>query len=279
MIFCFLLLSAVLNEEPVHTARSQFDSGDYRGAVKTLTAALLESPKDSSLQYWIARSYYELQDFDNAISHAEAAVQLAPQNAEYNRWLGRAYGGKAERSHSFFLARKVKKAFEAAVRLAPHNIAARRDLMQYCVEAPWIVGGDKQKAREQIEAIAGLDPLQGGLARAAYLATDKQWKAAEAVYLSIVNQQPPNFEAYMEAADFFAGRKDEENLERTLVAASSLDARDPRIAYYRAVCLILSGTEFATAEKLLRNYIANVPGRSDYPSHNSAMEWLRRTGH
>src|SRR5207247_6338035 len=213
MIFCVLLVSALLNigaapalEEPIQTARSQFDSSNYAAAVTTLTNALAQSPQDSSLHYWLARSYYEMRDYDNAVQQAEMAVKLGPQNAEYNRWLGRAYGGKAEQSHSFFLARKVKQAFEAAVRLAPRSIEARRDLMQYCVEAPWIVGGDKQKAREQIEAIASLDPLQGGLARAAYLATDKQWKAAEAVYLSIVNQQPPNFEAYVEAADFFASR-------------------------------------------------------------------------
>src|SRR5437870_12791645 len=160
MMFCFLLLSVFLNEDPVQTAHSQFDSGNYKAAVETLTAALAQSPKDSSVYYWIARSYYELHDYDNAVSHAEAAVRLAPQNAEYNRWLGRAYGGKAERSHSFFLARKVKQAFEAAVRLAPGSIEARRDLMQYCVEAPWIVGGDKQSARKQIEAISQLDPLQ-----------------------------------------------------------------------------------------------------------------------
>src|SRR5215470_14616661 len=100
----------------------------------------------------------------------ETSVKLAPDNSEYNRWLGRAYGGKAEKSRSFFLARKVKKAFETAVHLAPQSIEARRDLMQFCIEAPWIVGGDKGTAKEQIDAIQKLSPLEGRLARAAYLA-------------------------------------------------------------------------------------------------------------
>src|SRR5262245_37199239 len=179
MILSKIIIIFFLAQGPVQTAQAQFDSGNYRGALTTLTAALAQSPNDASIHYWIARSHYELRDYDKAVSYFESAVKLEPKNAEYNRWLGRAYGAKAEQSRSFFLARKVKQAFETAVRLAPGNIAARRDLMQYCVEAPWIVGGDKGKAREQIKAIADIDPLEGKLAQAAYLATEKQWKAAE----------------------------------------------------------------------------------------------------
>src|SRR6266850_7021766 len=166
MTSCILLISMMLNTAPamagpagaVETARAEFGAGNYSAAVKTLTAALSEAPQDPSLHYWALRSYYELRDYENAVTYGEKAVKLDSQNAEYNRWLGRAYGAKAEQSHSFFLARKVKQAFEAAVRFAPWNIAARRDLMQYLVEAPWIVGGDKQKAREQIQAISEIDP-------------------------------------------------------------------------------------------------------------------------
>src|SRR6266516_6599276 len=186
MIFCVLLLSALLNtgaapalEEPIQTARSQFDSSNYAAAVRTLTNALAQSPQESSLHYWLARSYYEMRDYDNAVQHAEMAVKLGPQNAEYNRWLGRAYGSKAEQSHSFFLARKVKKAFETAVTLDPLNIDARRDLMEYLVEAPWIVGGDKDKAKEQIEFINKLDPIEGRLAQAAFFSAEKKWKEAQ----------------------------------------------------------------------------------------------------
>src|SRR5438034_416906 len=230
MIFCVLLLSALLNigaapalEEPIQTARSQFDSSNYAAAVRTLTNALGQSPQDSSLHYWLARSYYEMRDYDNAVQHAEMAVKLGPQNAEYNRWLGRAYGGKAEQSHSFFLARKVKQAFEAAVNLAPRSIEARRDLMQYLVEAPWIVGGDKEKAKLEIASISKLDTVQGHLARAAYLSADKKWKEAEIEYLAAVDQHPARIEPYIEAAQFFAARKDAANLDRVVSRAGALN--------------------------------------------------------
>jgi len=273
MIIGALFFAVFLAEQPIQTAQAQFDSGNYKAALNTLTAAVANTPNEAPLHFLLARCHYELREYDQAVNQSELAVKLDPQNAEYNRWLGRAYGAKAEQSHSFFLARKVKQAFEAAVRLAPGNIAARRDLMQYCVEAPWIVGGDKSKAREQIQAIAAIDPLEGQLARAAFLATDKDWKAAEGEYMSILDQHPKNIEAYMEAADFFAGRKDTKNLERAIDGATRVNSRDPRLSYYRAVDLILRQTEPRTAEQLLRAYLT-LPEKSDYPSHHSASEWL-----
>jgi tetratricopeptide (TPR) repeat protein len=275
MIFCALLLSLFIAEEPVQSAHTQFDAGNYKAALDTLTSALSRSSSDAAVHYWMARANYELRNYDEAVRHAEMAVKLAPQNAEYNRWLGRAYGAKAEESHSFFLARKVKQAFEAAVRLAPGNIAARRDLMEYCVEAPWIVGGDKDKAKQQIAEISAIDPVEGRLARAAYLSAEKQWKEAESEYFAVLDQHPPQIDAYMEAADFFVGRKDAKGLQRTVDTASRVDSRDPRLGFYRAVALILQGRDASIAEQLLKSYIS-MPEKSDYPSHKSATEWLAR---
>src|SRR4051812_35694038 len=149
-VLSIFLISLLMNTTPapagaVDTARVAFEKGDYSVAVQAVTSALSSSPQDPSLHYLAMRSYYELHDWEKAIVHGEEAVKLDPQNGEYSRWLGRAYGEKADQSHSFSLARKVKQAFEVAVRLAPTDIPARRDLMQFLAEAPWIVGGDKQK--------------------------------------------------------------------------------------------------------------------------------------
>ena len=284
MMSCILLISILLSTTPVSaptvgavdTARAAFEVGNYSGAVKTLNSALSETPKDPALHYWALRSYYELRDFENAVTHGETAVKLDPQNAEYTRWLGRAYGAKAEQSRSFFLARKVKQAFEAAVHLAPTSIAARRDLMQYLVEAPWIVGGDKGKAREQVDAISKMDAVQGHLARGAYFAADKQWKQAEGEYSAVLDNRPQLIDSYMEVAEFFTDRQDAQALERAIEAAKRIDPKDARLEYFTAVSLILRRNDLPTAERLLRSYVANVPERSDYPSHKSAQEWLSR---
>jgi len=282
MVLGALLISLILTTSPpteseqqgLQAAQSHFAAGRYVEAQKLLTAALEAAPQDAAVNYWLARTYYEQHNYDKAVTYAEDAVKLAPQNPEYQRWLGRVYGAKAEESRSFFLARKVKQAFEAAVRLAPLSIEARRDLMQYLAEAPWIVGGDKNKARKQVQAISQIDPMEGRLAQAAYLCTQKKWNEAQTEYLAVMDQQPLRIEPYMEAAEFFAGRKDPNNLDRVLAGAGRVNSHDPRLDFYRGVVLILRGTERPTAEKLLTLYIANVPERSDYPSHNRAKQWL-----
>ena len=282
MVLGALLISLTLTTSPpteseqqaLQAAQSHFAAGRYVEAQKLLTAALEAAPQDAAVNYWLARTYYEQHNYDKAVAYAEDAVRLAPQNPEYQRWLGRVYGAKAEESRSFFLARKVKQAFEAAVRLAPRSIEARRDLMQYLAEAPWIVGGDKSKAREQVQAISQIDPMEGRLAQAAFLCTQKKWNEAQTEYLAVMDQQPLRIEPYMEAAEFFAGRKDPNNLDRVLAGAGRVNSHDPRLDFYRGVVLILRGTERPTAEKLLTLYIANVPERSDYPSHNRAKQWL-----
>src|SRR5262249_50095566 len=97
-----------------------------------------------------------------------------------------------------------------------------------------------------------------------------------AEYAAVVAQRPSHIEAYMEAAEFFAGRKDIANLDRTIDAGTTVDSRDPRLGFYRGVSLVLRQTQSSTARELLNAYLANVPERSDYPSHRSAMEWLHR---
>jgi tetratricopeptide (TPR) repeat protein len=285
MAFCILLISVILNMAPpaaapgsVEAARAEFQTGNYSAAVKTVTAALSNGLQDPSLHYWALRSYFEMHDYEKAVEHGEQAVRLDPTNAEYNRWLGRAYGEKADESHSFSLARKVKQAFEAAVHLAPTNIPARRDLMDFFAQAPWIVGGDKQKAKEQIDAISKIDSTEGHLARASYFKADKKWKEAEAEYTAVLDAKPRRIDGYMEAAEFFEERKDAQHIERAVESASRIDSKDPRLAYYNAVTLILKRSELPTAEKLLRSYVANIPERSDYPSHKAAEEWLSRIG-
>src|SRR5262249_31700065 len=103
-----LVLALFLAEEPVQIAQTQFDAGNYKVALTTLSAALAKGQNEASLHFWIGRSHYELREYEQAVTDFELAVKLEPKNAEYNRWLGRAYGAKAEQSHSFFLARKVK---------------------------------------------------------------------------------------------------------------------------------------------------------------------------
>lgn len=280
MICCLSLLSGLLmvaapfqSDAALQAARLQFEAGKYTDALNTLQAALVQAPQDARLLHWLTRCYYELGDFDNAASSAERAVKIDPQNSDYHWWLGRACGGKAEKSHSFFLARKVKREFEEAVRLNPANIKARRDLLEFYIEAPWIVGGDKDKARQQAEAILALDAVEGHLALAAYWLEEKKPEQAEAEYIHALDLKPKRAEPYFEVADFYQKRKQAARMEQAVEAAAHVNPSDPRLACYRGVARVLAGDRLTEAEQLLKSYLA-VPPRSDFPSHASALAWL-----
>jgi tetratricopeptide (TPR) repeat protein len=261
----------------VTQARHQIELGNYSLAVTTLSNAVARNPNDAEAQFWMARAYYEMKDFNNAATHAERATQIEPKNSLYHQWLARAYGEQADREHSFSLARKVKKEFEEAVRLNPSNLQARRALEEFNIEAPWIVGGNKDAAREQADAIAAVDPVEGHLAHAAfYRGVLKKNELAENEYRLVLEAKVDRVEPYFEVADYYLELGRGAEMEAAIQAAEKVKPGDLRIGYYRAIEHILTGTQASAAEPLLKAYLANTPDRSDWPSHASARDWLGR---
>jgi tetratricopeptide (TPR) repeat protein len=261
----------------VQMAQRQFNAGNYSSAISTLQSAVTQNSNNAEIYYWLGRNYYELRDYDNAISHTEKSVELDGKNSLYHMWLGRAYGEKADREHSFSLAKKVKKEFQEAVRLNPSNIQARRDLQEYDIDAPWIVGGNKDEAREQVEAIAALDPVEGHLARAVLdLELLKKPELAENEYREVLKAKPTRIEPYFEVATFFVHQNKPADVDVAIQAAATVSPNDPRLGFFRGVSRLLSGSELPRAEEYLKSYLASTPDRSDWPSHAAAREWLGR---
>jgi tetratricopeptide (TPR) repeat protein len=259
----------------LQAAQRQFDDGHYATAISTLQSVISQNPSSAQAYYWLGRSYYEIRDYDNAIAQAEKAVALDAKSSLYHQWLGRAYGGKADRDRSFFLARKVKREFEEAVRRDPSNISARRDLEEYCIDAPWIVGGSKEDALEQVNAIAALDPVEGDLARAVYyLEAAKRADQAENEYRKVLNAKPNRIEPYLEVAGFFERQNRPSDMETAIQAAAQVTPNDARLIFYRGVAAVLANANLTNAEQDLKSYLASTPDRSDWPSHAAARVWL-----
>ncbi len=276
--FSFAARAALAEDSPAAMdGERKVTSGDYRGAISTLQSVVSQNPSDAAAYYWMGRGFYELHDYDNAISALQKAVALAPKSSDYHDWLGRAYGGEADREHSFFVAKKVKAEFLAAVRLDPSNITARRDLEEYCISAPWIVGGNKDEAQAQVDAIAAIDPVQGHVARAIYdnEALKKPAQAA-AEYHMVIESRSANIDPYLQAANFFINQNEPANVLAAVNAAAAVAANDARLDFYRGVLGVLNGADEANAERLLKSYIASTPDRSTWPTHAAARFWLGR---
>jgi tetratricopeptide (TPR) repeat protein len=261
----------------IQSAQKQFNSGDYAAAISTLQPAVSQNPSDGEAYYWLGRSYYELRDFDNAVTNAEKSVALDANSSLYHQWLGRAYGGKADIDRSFSLAKKVKKEFQAAVSLDPSNIAARRDLEEYCLDAPWIAGGSKDEALQEVNAIAALDPVEGHLARAVYFSEGpKNNEQAESEYRMVLSAKPKKLEPYFEVADFFEAQNKPADMETAIQAAAQASPNDLRLTFYRGVEGVVANQNLPAAEQDLKSYLASTPDRSDWPGHASARIWLGR---
>jgi tetratricopeptide (TPR) repeat protein len=268
--------AAAADDSPdLRSVKESFNAGDYTSAKKMLQAALEKNKDAAEIYFWLGRCSYELFEFNAASASLERAVQFDPKNSLYHLWLGRADSERADREHSLSLARKVKKEFQTAVQLDPANIAARRDLLEYEIDAPWIAGGDKDDARKQIEAISALDATDGRLARAMYVfhAEKKPAQAGE-IYKEILNLRPTSTQPYFEMARFFQHHGYPADLELAIQGAAAVDGKDPRLEYFQGVLQFLQKSDLPAAELHLDNYVSHTPARSNWPSHADAREWL-----
>jgi tetratricopeptide (TPR) repeat protein len=272
-----LAVAAVDASALIQTAQRQFNAGNYSAAITTLQSAVTQNPNSAEVYYWLGRTYYEIRDYDNAIAAAEKSIALDPKNSVYHQWLGRIYGGKADRDRSFSYARKVKKEFEESVQLNPQNVAARRDLEEYDLQAPWVVGGNKDEAKAEVDAIAALDPIAGHLARGVYdRDAAKKSDLAEKEYREVLAAKPAKIDPYLEIIAFFQQQNKPADMETAIEAAALVAPNDTRLGYWRGAALTLANSNLADAEKYLKAYLASTPERSDWPSHSAARGWLGR---
>lgn len=261
----------------ISAARQQFQQGQYGAAMSTLESAQSQNPAIAEIYFWMGRALFEIHDFDNAISQFQRAISLNADISAYHEWLGRAFGSKADKEKSFFVARNAKGQFEAAVKLDPSNVSARRDLADYCMQAPWIVGGNKDEALAQVSAIATISPVEGHLVRAEYdLKVLKNPQQAAAEYQQMLAEKPANVEPYLEGAAFFESQNQFPQMKAAIDALAQAHPDDPRVTFYRGVYNIVTNGDLENAEQELKSYLASTPERSDWPSHASARDWLGR---
>lgn len=276
VISVLLLLPAPLlsRADDLSSIEQQFEAGNYAMAINTLRALVSQAPGNAAEHFWLGRCYYEIRDWANAVSELEKATQLEPNSSVYHDWLGRGYGEEAAREKSFLLARRVKKEFQAAVEANGSNIDARRDLEQYLLDAPWIVGGSKDDALAQVNAIAQVSAVDGHLAKADYEAALGKPDLAVEEYNAALSLKPQSIEPYLEAANYYGLQGKGTEVTGLVEQAAGVSPKDARLPFYRGVAHILTGIDFPLAEENLKSYIASSPERSDWPSHSMARYWL-----
>lgn len=247
------------------------NSGRADEAIRALRAEIQTNSNDALAYNRLSRVYFQLEQWDTAMHMAERAVALEPHNSLYHQWLGRSAGRKAEVSNpftAFGLARKVKAEFERSVALDGNNLSARTDLSEYYIEAPGFLGGDRNKARLQAQAVAPYDP-----ALAAYITArveEKQGSGhAEEDYQKAISAGGDSARYWVELAHYYKRAARPQDMEVAINRSQTAANHDGLPEYDGAFLLLDTGRNFPAAIKMLRSYLGGDNSSEDGPAFHA----------
>ena len=258
-ILVLALFSAVALAAADDSAPALLAAGRADDAITTLHSKISSSPNDAEAHNLLCRAYFSMADWDRGISACEKAVTLDPNNSRYHLWLGRVYGEKADGS-SFFtaasLAGKVRTEFETAVRPDSNNMDARSDLGEFYLEAPGIVGGGRDKAEAQVQALAALDPAKADYLKGRMAEKKKDLVTAEKEYRAAIEASHGSALTWFNLALFFRHQQRWDDMEEAIQHAVSAQVDRPEIIMESGEVLLRSGRNFPAAVIYLRRYLA-----------------------
>jgi tetratricopeptide (TPR) repeat protein len=166
-----ILSSSVLaNTAPPHElaeqVRALWQAGDMQAAQALLSPLVTKKTKDAQLLALLGQTEALLNNADKAEDLLEKAVKLDSNNADYQHWyatLSCNLAASASMFSALGYAKRCKKAYEAALELAPENPRSYIALGSFLAQAPGVAGGDKDKALQLAARLKQIEPLQGAL--------------------------------------------------------------------------------------------------------------------
>jgi tetratricopeptide (TPR) repeat protein len=219
----------------VQSVEELMDEGWLDDAEALLNQLVSQRPDEADLYYQLARVYLLRDDaqsanggapwknLDKIEDYAEKAIELDPNDARFYVIYGHGVGLKAMRGGTvkkFTRARAAKSRYEKAAELDPHNIEAKTSLIEYLMQAPGVVGGDKDEAKRLAAVVADLDSAAGFMAWKSIYLHEKDYDALEAAIRALVKSKPDAAQGYTELARLCQRRKQYEcaveNLEKTV---------------------------------------------------------------
>lgn len=280
------------------TPASLVHDGHFKQARPLLAQEIRNDPKNVAALVLMARIDLAYDDHEHAIKLLRQAIELEPNNSDAHVYLAEAYGRKIEHVGVFDkagMARTIRKESERAVAADPGNLDALESLMEFHLEAPGMVGGDKNKAHELAQRIAEINPVRGDFAKASVAAHEKRYADEKQFQINAVRSNPRSYDAlvgaarlylrdrwldYQVAAEYatrgiavnptrvraysllaqcYAAEGKFELLKEVLSRAETRVPDDLAPYFYAGEALLESRKDPAMAEKYLRKYLKQEP--------------------
>jgi len=277
------LLGAMLL--PAYAAASPKEllaAGRVDDAIETLQHQIELSGTDAESHNLLCRAYFMLEEWDRGIAACERARNLDPNKALYYLWLGRIYGEKADRAgflSAAGLAKKVRTSFERAVELDPQSWEARADLAEFYLEAPGVVGGGRDKAQAQADAIAALNPAMAHWIAARIADKNKDTASAEREYRAAVGAHQSLGRAWVDLAGLLLRNNRLDDMEQVLRNLESAPVEQREALRDGASVLLRAGRDFPLGVRLLRRYLSGpVEEAPAFKAHDMLGELLEKQG-
>lgn len=278
-----LLGHATPSRAAVPSAKHLLASGRVDDVIPALQKEINQSPNDAELHNLLCRAYFMAEEWDRGISECERARNLAPQKSLYHLWLGRIYGEKADRVgflSAAALVKKVRSSFERAVELDPNSWEARTDLAEFYLEAPSIVGGSKDKAREQAKALLPLNPGMAHWVLARIAEKDKNTAEAEREYRAGIAETHGGARAWLDFAIFLRHASRFEEMQQALEKVESAPVDRAESLMDGASLLLHAGRYLPLGVRLVHRYfsLGTVEEGPAFKAHTYLGELLERQG-
>jgi tetratricopeptide (TPR) repeat protein len=265
----FALLAGIAAAADPASPAELLSVGRVDDAIRVLKDQVRAAP-DAQAYNLLTRAYFYMEHWDDAAAAAERAATLQPASSDYQLWLARAVGEKAAHSNFVTAVRmvpKIRGGFERAVQLNSSNSEARTDLAEFYMEAPAFLGGGKDKALAQAEALNLLDAAASHWVKARLAERGKQFETAEQEYRAAVAASPHAGGRWLDLAGFYRSRGRFDQMEDTVNQAVSADAGTSTVPYEAAMLLFQAGRNFPGAITLLQKYLASASQPEAAPAY------------
>jgi tetratricopeptide (TPR) repeat protein len=236
----------------------------YDAARELYEGALARLENNTEVQFRLGHLYLRrLRDPERALPQLERACAAAPQNCECHLLLSEALAGLFMRSgvmDKVALTLKAKKALDDAVACDPRSVDYRKARIQYYLAVPG--GGGYQRAHQEADELAELDPYAGQLVHASLFSYQGDKAGAAENYQAAIELKPDDPMGVTWYGNHFLRNKDYQKAVGQFERAVALDP-DSADAHHDLGRAYWKNGRLEDAADALRHALGAAPGSTE----------------